>query len=238
MANAKSKIAAQFSIQRMNDELYLWTLTFAETLSIPDAVKRWRNFLSHRTKGLVVCFPQMSGIRVFELHPGSRKDADGNKVSHGLHIHILMNVFLDVNIVRKIWHWAGGGRCHVVKVQKGHAGYVAKYLAKSREECFRGMRLWAPIGECETNKVRDILVDSRWTATYQFLAKTVSGWKGLGWPERVYITARVLGGEALEKAMRSCRNVELVTDAEAAWVKEQSEYEAQENEIDERNEDA
>jgi len=228
MAGIKSKMAAQFTIQDMKTNLYMWTLTFAETIDVEEGIRRWRVFLSGSGKraGLVKCFPYMSGIRVFEMHPGRQKGPDGERLSHGLHVHMIVNDFLAVDIVRKLATEAGFGRVHAVKIAQDHAGYVAKYLCKSRDECFRGRRLWAPIGFCESHKVRDIVCDTRWTATYQLIAASTKGWAQIPWNERIYITSRVLGGESLERAMRKGgRNIFLHEDYEKLLAQEEGDKE-------------
>jgi len=141
-------------------------------------------------------------LRVFEMHPGSDRYVPG--LSHGLHVHAIIDRRLPVDIMRSIWEEEGdGGRIHVCAIPAERAMYVGKYLAKQRVECMKGMRLWAPIGRAETSKVKDIVVDSRWTAAYRFLAVAMSGFKELRWDQRARITSRFCIGEDMGAALES-----------------------------------
>jgi hypothetical protein len=149
MPNFKSKLAFQWTIDTMNADVYFWTFTFAEVLGIKDAVKRWHRFLSDRD-GLRKTFPGVQGVRVYELHPGRPPLF----LSHGLHIHAVVNQFLPVDDVRAIAAKKGFGRIHVQKIPREASKYLAKYLSKRRPECFAGMRLWAPFGKLDSTRVR------------------------------------------------------------------------------------
>jgi len=177
-------------------ELFLWTFTFKEALDVREAALRWRRFLGDRARdGLLQAFPTMAGLRVFELHPGE----EGR--SHGLHIHMVCNEWLPVDIVRSIADRKGLGRVHVKKIPRGAAFYLGKYLSKDRTEALAGMRLWAPIGKAETCKVRDIVVDSRWTASYRFLNCAIGGFEKLTWNEKVRLVTHFTLGENIGEAL-------------------------------------
>lgn len=176
--STKSKIAFEFSVEAMNSELYFWTFTFVKVLDIKEAARRWRRFLS-APDGLMAAFPFVHGLRVFELHPGN---SEGH--SHGLHIHMILNERIPVDIVRTIATRKGFGRIHVMQVPRKGGKYLAKYLGKERPGCFKGMRLWAPVGDWEASKVRNIEFECDWTRSYRLLASTIDGFKKLPWRTR------------------------------------------------------
>src|SRR5450432_3699641 len=165
----KSKFAFDCSCERLpvsaRGHLYLWTFTFAECIEIVKARKRWSAFLKalrneRSRKGQV----KLSGLRVFELHPGG----------HGLHIHVATGDFVHVNQVRRLWLTSGGDRIHVRAIAPERAGYLSKYLRKSgRPECFRGCRMWDAFGGADVCRIKDIIVESNWTRAYAALLATL-----------------------------------------------------------------
>jgi len=159
----KSKAAFLFSAENLaKTGLYMWTFTFAEVLDIKDTRKRWNHFLTLMKRR----WPDLCGLRVFELHK-----------SHGLHVHLITNRFVDVNECRPMAKKAGWSRVHVQKVSAERAQYLAKYLSKEREPCFKRWRLWAAFGDWERSKVKDIELDTPRAKIYR-LCKTVLGWEG------------------------------------------------------------
>ena len=159
----KSRSAFLFSSQRLGTQkLFLWTFTFAEVLPIKDTRKRWNHLLTLLRRR----WPGLCGLRVFELHD-----------SHGLHVHLVTNRFIDVNEARKLSKKAGWGRIHVMRVPVEKAAYLAKYLSKDRESCFKGWRLWAGFGEWDWSRVKDILFETPRSTIYQ-ACKTWLGWSG------------------------------------------------------------
>ena len=187
----KTKAAFLFSAQTLGKQpLYMWTLTFKEVLDIKDTRKRW-NYLLTLIKRR---WPELCGLRVFELHK-----------RHGLHVHLVTNRFIDVNVVRLLATKAGWGRIHVERIPAEKAAYLAKYLSKGRPECFKGWRLWAGFGKWEYTRVKNVIYDSlfsrvyrackewlHWTGNKQFFARVrwvafmelqtlINGWEdGLG----------------------------------------------------------
>src|SRR5439155_27132486 len=118
----KSKAAFLFASQTLGKQrLYLWTFTFRELL----AVKKTRKLWNHLLTLLLREWPNLQGLRVFELHPGG----------HGLHVHLITNQFIDVNRARELATQAGWGRIHVRPMPSEHSGYLAKYLSKERPPC-------------------------------------------------------------------------------------------------------
>jgi hypothetical protein len=159
----KSKAAYLFATQTLGkDSLYMWTFTFAEVLNIKDTRKRWNYLLTLMKRR----WPKLAGLRVFELHK-----------NHGLHVHLVTNRWIDVNVARKLAKKAGWGRIHVMRIPPERASYLAKYLSKQRPECFKGWRLWAGFGEWEWTKVKDIVFDSFLCRIYR-ACKEAFSWTG------------------------------------------------------------
>ena len=160
----KSKAAFLFASQRLGKQrLYLWTFTFKELLAVKETRKRWNHLLTL----LVREWPNLQGLRVFELHQ-----------EHGLHVHLITNQFIDVNRARKLAAQAGWGRIHVMPMPSEHSGYLAKYLSKERPECLSRWRLWAGFGKgWEWTKVKDVICETLFSRVYR-ACKEWRGWTG------------------------------------------------------------
>jgi len=171
----KSKAAFTFATQTLGKEtLFLWTFTFREVLDIKATRKRWNHLLTL----LKQRWPKLCGLRVFELHE-----------SHGLHVHLLTNSWIDVNAARILAHQAGWGRIHVTRMPAEHAGYVGKYLSKERPPCFKHWRLWAGFGAWDFTRAKDVFYDSPFSRIYQ-ACKEWLGWEGKrGFFERMKLVA-------------------------------------------------
>ena len=90
----KSKAAFLFASQTLGKQrLYLWTFTFKQLLGVKETRKRWNHLLTL----LLREWPDLQGLRVFELHE-----------EHGLHVHLVTNQFINVNRVRKLAMQPGG----------------------------------------------------------------------------------------------------------------------------------
>lgn len=190
-------------MQRFPLDLYMWTFTWAEATTPEEGAKLWNRFVHPGGNGIGFnkCFPSTSGLRVFEMHPGA--DPFQPELSHGLHVHMVVDERLPVDVMRSLWHRLGaGGRIHVKFIPRDKALYIAKYLAKARMECLKGVRLWAPVGRCQHTKVKDVVCDSRWTATYQFMAGILPGFDKLRWDQRARLVTSFTHGEELEDALR------------------------------------
>jgi hypothetical protein len=143
---AKSKHAFVFSAQRLaRQSIYMWTFTLAEAVDIHKTRKLWNHLLTLMRRR----WPKLCGLRVFEMHE-----------THGLHVHLVTNRFIDVNEVRRLAKRSGWGRIHVAKVPADRASYLAKYLGKERPQALKGWRLWAGFGPWEWSRVKDIVVRS------------------------------------------------------------------------------
>lgn len=144
-------------------QVYFWTFTFAEVLAIKDTRSRWNHFLTLIRRK----WPKACGLRVFEMHE-----------SHGLHVHLLTNQYINVNVCRKLAKKSGWGRIHVERTDKGGMHYLAKYLSKERVRALKGWRLWAGFGKCwNWSKVSNIMVNSL-EAEVTRAAMRAFKWKG------------------------------------------------------------
>lgn len=160
----KSKAAFLFASQTLGrQQLYLWTFTFRELLAVKETRKCWNHLLTL----LLRTWPDLQGLRVFELHE-----------EHGLHVHLVTNQFIDVNRARELATQAGWGRIHVTRMASEHAGYLAKYLSKERPECLHRWRLWAGFGKgWEWTKVKDVIRETLFSRIYR-ACKEWQNWKG------------------------------------------------------------
>ena len=175
----KSKAAFLFASQTLGKQrLFLWTFTFKEMLAVKETRKRWNHLLTL----LLRTWPELQGLRVFELHQ-----------EHGLHVHLVTNQFISVNRARELATKAGWGRIHVARMPSEHAGYLAKYLSKERPECLYRWRLWAGFGKgWEWTKVRDMIRETVFSRVYQ-ACKEWKGWRGRGqFFERMDLVRRVM----------------------------------------------
>ena len=172
----KSKQAFLFSAERLSEQgLYMWTLTFRELLAVKQTRKRWNHLLTLIRRR----WPELCGLRVFELHK-----------LHGLHVHLVTNRHIDVNVVRALANRAGWGRINVKRIPPERAAYLAKYLGKIRPEAFHGWRLWAGFGNWDWSRVGDIEVESGRSKAWRQCQQEL-GWTGRGsFPERQLIAAR------------------------------------------------
>jgi hypothetical protein len=175
----KSKAAFLFASQTLGkQQLFLWTFTFKELLAVKETRKRWNHLLTL----LLRTWPELQGLRVFELHE-----------EHGLHVHVITNQFIDVNRARELAMQAGWGRIHVTRMPSEHAGYLAKYLSKERPGCLHRWRLWAGFGKgWEWTKVKDVIRETLFSRIYR-ACKEWKGWTGRGdFFQRMDFVRRVL----------------------------------------------
>jgi hypothetical protein len=159
----KSKTAFLASSRKLaQDRLFMWTFTFKELLGVKDTRKRWNRLLT----AIKRTWPELQGIRVFEMHK-----------RHGLHVHMVTNRWIYVNVARELAFLAGWGRIHVMRVPPERASYLAKYLSKERPECLKGWRLWAGFGDWDWTKVKDVVFDSLFCRIYR-ACKEAFSWTG------------------------------------------------------------
>jgi len=151
--NVRSKWACIFSLRRLIDGgwAYLWTLTTADEVDLPELSCRWRKLIWN---GFTPC------VRVFEKHPQG----------HGYHVHFVTAERLDVEALRVKTEAAGFGRIHVKRLPGRAADYVAKYLTKQRATA-PGIRMWACVGFAGC-KAKDVVIqDSGWDDLKMVLSK-------------------------------------------------------------------
>jgi len=159
----KSRQAFLFSAQRLSEQgLYMWTLTFRELLAVKETRKRWNHLLTLIRRR----WPELCGLRVFELHK-----------HHGLHVHLVTNRRIDVNVVRALAKQAGWGRVNVKRIPADRASYLAKYLGKDRPEAFYRWQLWGGFGKWDWSRVGDILVESGRSTSWRQCQQEL-GWTG------------------------------------------------------------
>jgi hypothetical protein len=196
----KSFAAFKISMEALTvGDAYMWTLTWPTATDVTVVRKAWNHFLNGGS-GLLRCFPLVSGLRVFEMHPGE----DGEH-SHGLHIHFVVDQRLPIDIVRIIAARASFGRIHVKKIkEKKHALYLSKYLQKQeRDEALASCRLWAVFGNLKGSKVKDIGAQGERADVWRYLKVVVHGWKNVGFGDKAAIAEEVLGGAQLEEAFEA-----------------------------------
>jgi len=157
----KSEYACRDTISALPGDLRLWTFTLRHCIEPKIATKAWRRLLDHHLKPL-----GFAGVRVFETHPGG----------HGLHVHFVCNKFISVNRVRHAVAGSLFGRIHVCQIDKKSAGYVAKYLTKSRRSgLLKGVRLWATVGlpRAFATRTIDVCIVCARSELYHELTKTM-----------------------------------------------------------------
>jgi len=90
----------------------------------------------HLLKRLRRMHPNLEFLRVVEPHASGRR----------WHLHVLLNVFVHVDAMRRMGQPLGWGRCHVARVREVSEGvplYLSKYVAKARKTGERGIRLYS-----------------------------------------------------------------------------------------------
>ena len=140
----------------------MWTFTFATVLDVKATRKKWNHLLTLLKRR----WPKLAGLRVFELHK-----------NHGLHVHLVTNRWIDVNVARELAFLSGWGRIHVMRIPPERASYLAKYLSKDRPECLKGWRIWAGFGDWDWTKVKDVVFDSLFCRIYR-ACKEAFSWTG------------------------------------------------------------
>jgi hypothetical protein len=141
----RSHAAFLFSAEMLAEQsgwLYFWTFTWARRLELEEYRRTWNQFstLLQRHSS-----PDFKGLRHWERHPRG----------HGLHVHMLTNERIDVNLVRQLTVRCGLGK--VVHVRRGSlkdAKYMSKYMTKSGR--IKGVRMWAALGHWEHSLVKNV----------------------------------------------------------------------------------
>ena len=166
------KFSAENFIKQAKSGLYMWTFTFPEVLHPKEAMRRWHTFTTRITRQ----WPLIGGVRVMEWHPGRDFvcfQGEIETASHGVHIHLLTDMRLSVDVVRTLSKGIFG-RIHVIECKDLSeparlANYLAKYLSKfmgNRPVSLKGARLWSNWGSWSDTKCKDVCYESGFTNFY------------------------------------------------------------------------
>ena len=211
LAMKKTHVAFQLSVEKLFSDrpVYFWTFTFPQILDLKTAIARWSRF----SRYLQDHFTGVGGVRVFEMHPGKTDPFSGERLSHGLHIHALLNKRLSLDLVRPLASSCGFGRIHVAEVKPDSSGnrlpalfYLGKYLNKKRSgSALHRSRLWSSFGvaSAQSVKVSDILIESNFSAAFKFLACHLANWKMLDFQTQRYLANRIGCGMEPYEALAS-----------------------------------
>jgi hypothetical protein len=155
-STAAFKFSAEWLCQQK--QCYFWTLTFHECPESDDwAMHQFHLF---RTK-LTRRFKALRGVRVIEWHK-----------TRGIHFHFIVDVRIPIDLLFKLSMPLGFGRTGVRKVDEGTVAYLANYFDFSREnECGKRRRLWGRIGKWPNTRCRDVVFDTPFTRSYEFLKR-------------------------------------------------------------------
>jgi len=135
--SCRRQIACEFNLKelrRNSHRMYMWTLTFPFFSTPVIAREMVRRFIQQVKRGW-----SCNGVRVYENHRNG-----------SLHIHIVLDRYLQVGAVRRFWVALGGGRIHCKFLSPEDAGnYIAKELGKTRQSLgfAKGTRLYATFGD-------------------------------------------------------------------------------------------
>jgi len=149
--------ADRFASRR--SRLFLWTFTHAQQLPCRQGAARWYILLQM----IRLRFPDFSGFRVFERHPGRESPGfphNHREESHGLHVHLVTGGYFCARVISRLCREYGWGRCHVILVKGGALGrqkaarYIGKYLTKKRHEDLKGLRLVGFFGDFRVERIR------------------------------------------------------------------------------------
>jgi hypothetical protein len=134
------------------------------------------------------------------MHPGGK-----DKLSHGMHIHAVVDAYLPIDIVRSLWERASKGksRLQVEKIGKGRAFYIGKYLGKGKRcEALAGKQIWRAFGTAEATRCKDIVIQNEWTQSYAFLNAAIKGFAELPWPIRLKLAKDFCQGWNVDEQLR------------------------------------
>ncbi len=146
MLPPKTLTAFRFTCEelfRFNRQVYFWTFTLKQVMPAWWVPNTWHHF----QRAIQDRVGKFRGVRVFEWHR-----------DHGLHIHALVNVRLDIHELRRIGARFGFGVMWVRIADENAPKYLSKYLSKEMGRMPPGMRAWATFGGCRQfgSRVRDI----------------------------------------------------------------------------------
>jgi len=157
---SKTHMAFLFTVEKMFENwpgnVYMWTFTMSKVYPDFRVMMYWNNLMNK----LKLEFPLLRGVRVVEVHPGTKHAGNIYGLSHGLHFHALFNQRVSIHWINRIARKHGFGRVHVQKCNPETANYLGKYLTKGQPELAKGCRRWGTIGWPNGTKVRDIKIES------------------------------------------------------------------------------
>jgi len=130
---------------------YLWTFTLPGAASLQNCLTTWKAWSAHRARDI----PYFRGVRCFE--PGT--------LSGRWHVHVVGVERFCVMTIRQHAKKYGWGRVNVRRIPATKAGYIAKYVTKSRRACKGGgVKLMGLVGfgKLKGISASDILVQDDW----------------------------------------------------------------------------
>jgi len=162
-----------------NDKIYFWTFTFNNVpMDDRSAMEDWRelhgrlrNIFRFRVGGRGgFDIDTLNGLRVAELHR-----------SHGLHFHCLVNQRIPLERVKRLCRGNGlpygknryldFGRMSVDACNEDTVDYLCKYLTSTYRKTYQiyGGRRWGTIGGFKHVGVRDVVYDTPWHRSRDWL---------------------------------------------------------------------
>lgn len=157
---SKAHAAFLFTVDKMYNNwpnsVYMWTFTMSKVYPDFRVMMYWQQLMDKLKRE----FPLLRGIRVVEVHPGTKHSGNIYGLSHGLHFHALFNQRVSIHWINRISRKFGFGHVFVRKVTQQEACYLGKYLTKDQPDLQKGCRRWGTIGWTGSTKVRDVQIDS------------------------------------------------------------------------------
>lgn len=140
-------MSAQMLFEQFPKSIYFWTFTWIHVHDDWEYGKLFNEF-AKRVKNI---YPFSCGLKVVEVHPG--------EFSHGLHVHLIVNQRLSIQLLSRIGRRYGLGRISVEKCNWGVVSYLAKYLTKRGPKVW-GIRKWGTWGPWRGVRTNNIVIDS------------------------------------------------------------------------------
>jgi len=211
MSRTRSKTCAQAICDKIiadSEFPTFWTLTSADGCGAKELGKRFNIFLVYlkratairqrvyntKTKRWRVRILKESDIHGFRV-------VEAGDLKGRLHVHFILNQFLDVTLVRSIAQKAGFGRIYVDSVDKSHVfEYLTKYLCKQqREPRLKGIRLWSEFAGKGARRTGFHAKDVQINSSFHLL------WNDSEVQDEINVTDE----QVAEPYARHCRKVEL-----------------------------
>jgi hypothetical protein len=160
-----------------------------------------------------------SGVLMAMRNTPGRPKGFPKDYSHGWHIHLVCNKFLDLEKMRPIASREGVGRIDFQNVTKEGARYLGKYLHKHRPGPNKGIPLWVAVGLIDAHRVKDIAVESTRTCAYHTLANAIHWFTTLRWTARTQMVSWLMFGIDIPKVCQIKPPLDKLKTSEeaAAW---------------------